>query len=144
MRRRARRKGVRRRSGLPGAARRPTHSARVVSSEHLIETLEEALRLLREQRGQLDTRIQVIENALRTLRAGHQPTAVEPTRAHSLAGYIERVLAGGAAMTVKEITLAVVAAGYPTRNKTLAKSVGATLAKMPGVVKVGRGLYRKK
>ena len=45
-------------------------------------------------------------------------------------------------MAVKDITAAVLKAGYPSKSKTLAHSVGVALREMPGVVKVGRGQFR--
>ena len=59
MRKKSRRKGVRRRTSLPGTARRPTRSARVVSPAHLIAALEEELERLRDERSQLSKRIEV-------------------------------------------------------------------------------------
>ena len=106
--------------------------------------MEDALRMLMEQRDSLDTRIKAIQNALRTLRATDPLPDPNPPRSGSLASYIERVLASGRAMTVKEITEAVLQAGYVSRNKTLAKSVGALLGKMPGVTRVARGQYRRR
>ena len=66
-------------------------------------------------------------------------------RAGSLKEYIIKVLkGGGGAMAVKDITGGVRRAGYPTKNKTLAKSVGIALTQMPDVRKVGRGKFRAK
>ena len=44
-------------------------------------------------------------------------------------------------MRVAEITDAVVKAGYKTKNRTLAKSVGIALAHTPGVKRVERGVF---
>ena len=66
-------------------------------------------------------------------------------REGSLRSYVERVLrASGKPMRVAEITQAVRKAGYATSNKTLDKTVGITLAGIPGVRKVERGVYRAK
>jgi hypothetical protein len=43
---------------------------------------------------------------------------------------------------VKDVTAAVRAAGYRSKNKTLDKSVGVALREMRQVVKVARGQYR--
>jgi hypothetical protein len=61
----------------------------------------------------------------------------------SLKAYIERALRGARGpIRVGEITAAVLNAGYQTRSKRLAKRVWAALAKLPGVRKAGRGLFR--
>ena len=43
-----------------------------------------------------------------------------------------------------EVAAAVLKAGYKSRSKTLAKSVGVALRTMPGVKKIGRGVFRAK
>ncbi len=48
----------------------------------------------------------------------------------------------GKPMRVIQITAAVLKAGYSTKNKALAKSVGVALREMLGVKKVGRGTLR--
>lgn len=63
-------------------------------------------------------------------------------RAGSLKDYIYKVLADGRVMAVKDITSAVMKAGYKTRNKTLGKSVGNALATMPRIKRVTRGKFR--
>lgn len=64
-------------------------------------------------------------------------------REGSLKSYIDRVLRASARpMRVVQITGAVLKAGYTTKNKTLAKSVGLALRDMAGVKKVGRGAFR--
>ena len=47
-------------------------------------------------------------------------------------------------MTIKEVTAAVLRAGFESRNMELPKTVGKFLAAMPNVVKVDRGVYRMK
>lgn len=62
-------------------------------------------------------------------------------RAGSLKEYILNVLdQAGKPMRVTDIASAVVDAGYKSKNKTLAKSVGIALAQLK-VKKYGRGLY---
>lgn len=63
-------------------------------------------------------------------------------RSGSLKEYILKVLHTGGTMSVKDITEAVRKAGYPTKNQTLAKSVGIALTATPGVAKVARGKFR--
>lgn len=122
--------------------------------------LRQALEQLRSEREQIDRKIAAIEAAIGTSPAARpassSATAALPPgrrrRGHGFGGYrrgsvkeyILRVLqnAGGRPMQVKDIADAVVKAGYKTRNRTLAKSVGLALASMPEVEKVGRGAYR--
>lgn len=105
------------------------------------------------QRTALDAEIQVVENALRHLGSttptigrgrGVMPRTGRGPRAGSLKEYILNVLGSGGVMSVKDITAAVLAAGYATQNKTLDKSVGIALAQMPDVHKVERGRFRIK
>lgn len=64
-------------------------------------------------------------------------------RSGSLKDVLHHILASeGGPMSVKDITDRVRQAGYDTRNKTLAKSVGIALTGMEGVRKVSRGTYR--
>ncbi|MEW6249863.1 MAG: hypothetical protein AB1716_04395, partial [Planctomycetota bacterium] len=105
------------------------------------------------QQGRIDAQLAAVSRLLQTLGApasGRAP-AGRPGgpgrrgRAGSLKTFIERALrSAGKPMRVVEITAAVQRAGYPTRNKTLAKSVGNALTDMPGVEKVDRGVFRAK
>jgi len=106
---------------------------------------------LLDSRSLIDQRIAAVESAIKTINqtpmatnTGLQPTANRNHRAGSLKDYIERVLSGNGVMTVKQITQAVLLAGYPTRNKTLDKSVGIALAQMRTVAKVTRGKFQLK
>jgi len=74
-------------------------------------------------------------------RSASAATAGSRTRTGSLKYYIERVLAAGGTMSVKDITAAVLRAGFKTKNKTLGTSVGIALSQMPNVKKVARGKY---
>jgi hypothetical protein len=103
------------------------------------------------QRDALDAEIRTIEQTLQML--GGRPTARARgtgasgrggPRTGSLKEYIINVLRGSGVKSVKDITAAVLKAGYPTKNKTLDKSVGIALAQMPMVQKVGRGQFRLK
>ena len=109
------------------------------------------------QRADLDKQISAVEEALQVMGAGGvgAQLAVRPVgrraggagrgpRPGSLKEFILNVLGGGAVKSVKEITEGVLAAGYTTRNKTLAKSVGIALTEMPTVKKVARGKFRCK
>lgn len=63
----------------------------------------------------------------------------------TLKAYIERVLRKAEKpMQVKAITAGVRAAGYPTKNKTLEKSVGIAVTQIPGIKKVKRGTFTLK
>lgn len=65
-------------------------------------------------------------------------------RRGSLKECIDGVMAGGEPMEVKEVHAAVLKAGFRSKNKTLAKSIGIALSQMPTVVKVSRGVFRAK
>jgi hypothetical protein len=108
---------------------------------------------LLQQRAHVESQIDAIDKALAamgsTVRAparGHRGgRRGGRTRAGSLKSHIEHVLrTGGRAMAVKDITTGVLKAGFKTKNKTLAKSVGLALAQMPNVRKVSRGMFRCK
>lgn len=66
-------------------------------------------------------------------------------RAGSLKDMIHKTLTrSGKPMAVKDIADRVVASGYKSKNKTLAKSVGIALLDMNSVKKVKRGTYAAK
>ena len=112
------------------------------------------------QRSQLDAKIAAVEQALRVMgspgprgrpagrktivRRGGRRRGGRGPRAGSLKEHILSVISGGGIMAVKDITDGVLAAGYRTKNKTLAKSVGIALTELPGVKKVARGKFRCK
>lgn len=123
----------------------------------VLGNLQAAERALTVQRSDIDSKIAAIQQAIRAMggaAAVGSPAAVRVAaagpgrgrrgpRAGSLKEYILKVLtAAGGAMAVKDITAGVLKAGFKTRNKTLAKSVGIALTQTPGVVKVGRGRFR--
>ncbi len=108
------------------------------------------------QRAGLDNQIGAVANALRAIgqpvaaRAALAPGRKGPGRGMgrggwrpgSLKAHIAQVLRGGGVMAVKDITAAVIKAGYKSKNQTLAKSVGIALTEMAGVTKVGRGKFK--
>ena len=109
------------------------------------------------QRSQLDAQIQAVEQALRVMGAPapHAVAAPAPRgprkggrgrgpRAGSLKELVLKAMTGGGVMSVAAITDGVRAAGYKTKNKTLAKSVGIALTQLPGARKVSRGKFRLK
>ncbi len=129
-------------------ARRRRTAAKGIGS--LLKPLRAFQGNLISQRDDLDSRIQAVDQALGALGGG---AAVKPAgvtrrrgggpRKGSLKSFIERVLRGRVRpLAVKDITAAVLKAGYKTKNKTLDKSVGIALADMATVVKVARGTYR--
>ena len=76
--------------------------------------------------------------------ARRQPTTVAG-RAGSLKSYIDRVLReAGTPTPVAAIALAVVKAGYKSRDKHLAQTVSRALADMHTVKKIERGVYAAK
>jgi hypothetical protein len=118
----------------------------------VVTSLQAAHRTLVAERESLNTRIGALEGALRAMsaapvaRRGRGPRVSAGGRAFrrgSLKEYIQRVLSSSSgAMAVKDVTAGVMKAGFKSKNKTLAKSVGIALTQMPKVSKVGRGLFR--
>jgi hypothetical protein len=101
------------------------------------------------ERAHADAQIVAVDGALSALGASAGGTQVRASgrrpsfRQGSLKDHIARVLgARRGPMSVKDITVAVRAAGYRSKNKTLDKSVGNALAAMPQAIKVARGQYR--
>ncbi len=150
--------------------KRPTAARKTAGRKPMVRTgpaggLSSALRGVQSyhmellaQRRALDAQIGAVENALAVMgrpAAPAQRAAGRPgrppgrppggaPRPGSLKSYLVDVLSGQGVMTVKDITSAVLAAGYKTKNKTLAKSVGIALTELKGVTKVGRGRFRLK
>lgn len=133
-------------------ARAPRRSAAVApgGANVAVHALQSHCDSLIASRAQLDAEIKAVEEALRVMGATHAAKAPRTgaprggrrgPRAGSLKEYIARVLSGRGVMSVKDITESVRAAGYPTRNQTLAKSVGITLTKMPEIRRVKRGHF---
>jgi len=86
-----------------------------------------------------------VAQAPRMAPSARTRSADEDARRGSLRWHIARVVrAAGRPLRVAEVTSAVLRGGYRSRNQTLAKSVGITLAGMPSVEKVGHGTYRAK
>ncbi len=101
------------------------------------------------QRAQVDSQLAAVNGVLSAL--GATATAARVTgqrripgaREGSLKDFIGRVLrARRGPMAVKDVTAAVLKAGYQSRDRTLGHSVAKLLAAMPNVVKVARGQYR--
>jgi hypothetical protein len=111
---------------------------------------------LLEQRSRIDQQLQAVQQAIAAMGAQPGAASAGPSRPAgrraagggprpgSLKDHILQVLGAGQVMSVKDITDGVLSAGYSTRNKTLAKSVGIALAEMPQVRKVARGKFRTK
>jgi hypothetical protein len=107
------------------------------------------------ERDRLTRQIAALQGALGSLGAATRGSAGRPPgrpggggrrpREGSLKEFITKVLSkNGGPMAVKDVTAAVVRAGYQTRNRTLGKSVGIALAQMPNVTKLGRGTFKLK
>ncbi len=104
------------------------------------------------QRAHFDAQIAAVDQALQVM--GTKPAAGTlgrrgrakggGPREGSLKDFICRVLKSGGVMSVKDITEGVLKAGYQTKNRTLAKSVGIALTEMPSAQKVARGKFRLK
>jgi hypothetical protein len=158
MPRRKRRKAVaRKRLGK----RRMMRRGRATGISGAIQSLRGYHGELRAQRSALDAQIHAVENALAVMgspgalpRVGRGPGRPPGRRAGggrgrgprpgSLKSYVLDVLTGSGVMAVKDITAGVLAAGYKTKNRTLAKSVGIALTELKNVAKVGRGRFRLK
>lgn len=142
-------KKVTRRRGRPPGRRTPTPADPMSGA---MTNLEQALQKLRAERDRLDEQINALEGALAAMGRGPAPAAPTPTpttrggrgrrgESGTLRDYVQRVMKGRGEMQVRDITDAVIAAGYPTQNKTLAKSVGIVLTQLPNVKKTGRGRF---
>lgn len=151
---RMKRKGARRKA-VRRAGRKPMTAA--ASGNDAASNLHALLGSLHAQRDALDHQIGAIENALAAFAGAAAPRSGRvgrpkknggggsgQYRSGSLKDYVESVLASGAVMAVKDIADAVLAAGFKTKNQTLAKSVGIALTQMPNVEKVGRGKFQLK
>src|SRR4030042_1389274 len=125
------------------AARKP----QVVGVAQAVSTLRAYCAALQAQRADLDTQIQSVEQALHVMgaapakarpaaapavRPGARRAAGRGPRPGSLKEYIMNTLRGGGTLAVKDITAGVLAAGYKSQNKTLAKSVGIALTEIRG------------
>jgi len=142
--------------------RRGRRAARMVGHygagmDQALSSLKGYVAELMTQRSQLDAQIQAVEQALRVMGAPAPHAAATPAlrgprkrgggrglRAGSLKEFILKVLDGGGVMSVAAVAEGVRAAGYKTKNKTLAKSVGIALTQLPGVRKISRGQFRLK
>ena len=162
-----RRKVVKKR--IVKARKRPGRVAgasRATSVPAIISNMTSARGDLVGQRNALDKQISALDRALAAMgsvpkkrRKVRRPAAkrvvakrpagrrarVGRRRVGSLKDQIASVFSGRkSAMAVKDVTAAVLASGYKTKNKTLSKSVGIALTQMPEMVKIGRGLFRRK
>lgn len=137
----------------------PRLSKAQAAARGAIAALREFHATLMQKRDDLSQQISAIEQAIAGI--GGQPAVPSAGRGGgrrgrrggggkrppegTLKAYIERVLRkSGQPMQVKAITAAVRAAGYPTTNKTLEKSVGIAVTQIPGVKKVKRGTFALK
>ena len=134
-------------------ARRPMKLARRSEATPLLLQMQAYRDNLLAQRGQVVSKIDAIDKALTAMGGTARAPAPKPargrrrgtTRPGSLKSYIQRVLQGrSGAMAVKDVTAGVLRAGFKTKNKTLAKSVGIALGQMPAIRKVSRGMFRLK
>jgi hypothetical protein len=102
------------------------------------------------QRAALDSQVPALDQAITALGGSVASVKVHrggrgrlAFRAGTLPACIRQVLhAHRGPMAIKDIAAAVRRAGFKSRDKNLSHSVGKCLAAMPGVQKVGRGVYR--
>jgi len=134
-------------------ARLPRRGARPAAASSPVGAVLRDLEACRDQlvtrRAQLDSQLAAVDHALSALGATAAGRRVaEQRRAPagrqgSLRDFVGRVLrAHQGPMAVKEITAAVLKAGYQSRDKTLGHTVAKLLSAMPEVVRVARGQYR--
>ncbi len=134
----------------------PTSTSPVSMARSAMDSLRSALTTMKLERNRLDSNIAQLERMLHGAAApapsrNAAVVTVSPAsagagagagfRSGSLKDFIAQVMGGAGDMAVKDIADAVVNAGYRSKNKTLAKSVGIALTEMPGVEKVGRGRF---
>ena len=141
------RRGKRRRRGAKGAGGSPGGDG----LRGALSGLQSYMNRLCADRDRLDRQIAALQGALGSLGAATRAPAGRGggggrrPREGSLKEFITKVLSkNGGPMAVKDVTAAVVKAGYETRNRTLGKSVGIALAQMPNVAKLGRGTFKLK
>ena len=152
----SRKKAVRSKAARPTArtmlrrARRGTGRAPQSQAAPLLLQMQTYRDNLLAQRAQVSLEIDAIDKALAAMGGAVRAPGRKSiggrrgggARAGSLKSYIERVLsAGGGKMAVKDVATAVRKAGFKTRNRTLAKSVGVALSEMSNVRKVSRGTF---
>lgn len=155
------RKAVAKRSIKRRRVAKAKRATRKAGAGGALSSLKTYRRQLVARRSELDAQIQAVDGALRVMgvavAARRPPARVagriirrRPVRRRgrrgprpgSLKEYILGVLSGRGVMSVKDITGGVLAAGYKTKNKTLAKSVGIALTELPNATKVARGRFR--
>lgn len=143
-----------------GAARRRTS----VSADDAFSAASQQLMVVRDelvaQRSRFDARIAAVEDLIRDIGGSPAPAAAAArgggrrsaattrggrgVRSGSLKDHLTGILAKGGVMGIPDIEKGVRSAGYKTKNKTLAKSIGIALGQMSNVKRVSRGQYRIK
>jgi hypothetical protein len=127
---------------------RPRGSGAGASATGLLRQLTAYRRELEQKRLSLQQELDGVDSAISAMggTAGRSGGAGvrggRRARRGAMKGYILDVMKGGQEMTVKEISEAIRKAGYKTKSKNFGNQVSNTLAKMPELYKVGRGLFR--
>lgn len=150
-------RGVKRRKHRNGR-RGPRRGGGLGFMEAAVTQLNVVRSRLASERDALSTRIAAVDSAIASLGGaavrgggGRTASAGRPTGARgrgrpspggSLKDHIVKVMQGRGTMRVKDVTAGVLDSGFPTRNKTLGKSVGIALTQIPGMKKLGRGRFR--
>ena len=130
----------------------PTHGPMVDVMAGMLGEFTARRAELSAQRATLDSQAAALDRVIAAFgghvasvkvhRGGRRRRAAQDT---PLPAHILRVLrAHRRPMAIKAVTAAVLKAGYKSKNKELPKTVGKYLAKLPGVVKVARGVFRLK
>jgi len=159
-RRKAAAKKRAKRAKLAGKKRVVKRKARVLSARKA--PASGGLRMLREMkvyhadltamRSSLDAQIGAIEAAMEAMtgiqaKAAPRPKRRAPVRGRGRAGSLKDSVVGvlrkhRTPMSPRELSSAVVRAGYKTKAKDLTKAISNILPQLKMVKKVGRGMYR--
>jgi len=95
--------------------------------------------------GALDRKIMAIGGEVPSEGPGRGPTVRRGRRGtgRTLVEYVRQVLASAPkGMRAREVTDAVIAAGYRSSSRQFGRIVGAALRDTPGIRRVRRGVYR--
>ncbi|MCH7813197.1 MAG: C2H2-type zinc finger protein [Planctomycetes bacterium] len=158
-----RKRKAKRKPGRPKAAKKKAVRAKVArraarrpiagGTAGLIRQMQVYQGQLSAEQAGLEAQITAVDQAIEALGSSVKTKPVGPRRRAgtrrggprrgSLGDYILRVIRGKVRpMSLAKIADRVKKAGYKTKSKSLANMVSNTLAQLPGVKKVGRGLYR--
>ena len=138
---------------MPRKSRLATLSIRELAAE-IQRRVGTELPALKRKREQLDRQIAELESLVTGVSVPTGKSAVvkkmvrrkrERASGKPLREYVREALAGSATgMAVKDMEVAVRAAGYPTHAKSLSTPIHTVLSKDAGIIRVSRGVHRLK